>query len=544
MAPLPRLFLFVAAALPSGLVAAPPPAARPASPPNVVVILADDMGFSDISSYGGEIPTPNIDSIGQNGVRFRNFYNTARCCPTRASLLTGVSPHQAGVGYMIKDFGPEHPGYRGELADRVVTIPEVLEAAGYYTAMTGKWHLGQPKGCVPWEHGFQHVLNAPAGGFYYGDDPKAALYLDGRQLKPGSPELPDHWYTSDLYVDYSLRFIDEATAAHQPFFLYLAFNAPHFPLQADPADIARWRGRYLAGWDELRAARFARQQAIGLLPASAELPPLAEDVAAWATLTPAQQDRFDHIMAIYAAVVERMDRAVGHFLEGLRARGVDENTLVVFLSDNGANAESGPEGRLNGSNLGGVGSSVFLGQSWATLGSTPFRRYKHFTHEGGIATPCLVSWPAVIPAGQRDRWVDAPGSIIDLMATAVAVSGATYPTRHHDQAILPAEGVSLVPAFRGEALTRVRPLAWEHEGNRALRDGDWKIVSKHLSPWELYNLATDRTEEHDLAAAEPARLARLVAAYEEWAQHSMVEPWPGGPRDNAGHPLDKSEVLD
>jgi arylsulfatase len=498
-------------------------AAAAAPRPNIVVILVDDMGFSDISCYGSEIPTPNLDKLAAGGLRFTQFYNTGRCCPTRASVLTGLYAHQTGVGHMIEDGGA--PGYRGRLNDRCVTLGEVLGGAGYFTAMSGKWHVGQEHGVVPWERGFQRCLNSPKGGFYYPEGKRDRLYLNGKALADDAPELPKNWYTTDLYTDFGIRFIDEALAAKQPFLLYLAYNAPHFPLQAPAEEIARFRGKYKIGWDKLREQRHARQKELGVVDKAWALSPRPPEVPAWDTLSDEDKDRFDHIMAIYAACVAHMDTAVGRLVAALKERGVLDNTLILFLSDNGGNAESGPRGRLEGDSPGAAHSTVFCGQSWATLENTPFRRYKHYNHEGGIATPLIAHWPAGIAA--RGELRGQPGHLVDVMPTCVELAGAKYPTESHGQPILPMEGRSLVPAFANQAIQR-DALYWEHEGNAAVRVGDWKLVRLgRRGPWELYNLKTDRTELHDLAAAEPARAADLAAKWDAWASRTNVKPYPG-----------------
>jgi arylsulfatase len=343
------------------------------SRPNIVVILVDDMGFSDIGCYGGEIPTPAIDRLAAGGLRFTQFYDTARCCPTRAALLTGLYSHQAGVGHMTEDRGA--PGYRGRLNDHCVTIAEVLHDAGYFTAVTGKWHVGQNFGVVPWQRGFQRVLNSPAGGFYYqGRGRESEMFLDGRLPAEDDPALPPGWYSTDLWTEYGVKFVDEAIAAKKPFFLYLAHNAPHFPLRAPQQDIAKFRGRYAAGWDKLRAERYARQISLGIVDKAWALSPLLPEVSAWDRLTAAEQDRFDHVMAIYAAVVAHMDASVGRLVDALRDRGVLDNTLLLFLPDNGANAESGPKGLLEGKMPGSSSSEVFQGQSAVSVGRTWFCR--------------------------------------------------------------------------------------------------------------------------------------------------------------------------
>ena len=508
----------------AGTCAAEPPRAPTGAPrPNILVILVDDMGFSDIGCYGSEIPTPNLDRLAAGGLRFTQFYNTGRCCPTRASLLTGLYSHQTGVGAMVNDAGPAYPGYRGRLNDTCVTLAEALQPAGYFTAMSGKWHVGQAAGVAPWTRGFDRSLNAAAGGFYQPGHERAKLFLNGEALAEDDPRLGKNWYTTDLWTTYGLKFIDEARAAQKPFFLYLAHNAPHFPLQAPAEDIAKFRGRYKAGWDKLRAERYARQQALGLIDARFALSPRTDAIRAWDALTPAEQDRFDHLMAVYAACVYHMDLAVGRLVDGLRERGVLDNTLILFMSDNGGNAESGPDGRDNGDPTAAT-SAWYCGESWANLQNTPFRRYKHYNHEGGISSPLIAHWPAGIAA--RGEFRTQPGHVIDLMPTVVELGRATYPATFHGHPILPPEGRSLVPAFTNQPLAR-EALFWEHEGNAAVRVGDWKLVRQgRTSPWELYDLTADRTELHNLAGTQPARASELAARWETWAQRAHVKPAP------------------
>lgn len=492
------------------------------SKPNIIVILVDDMGFSDLGCYGSEIPTPNLDKLAAGGLRFTQFYNTARCCPTRASLLTGLYPHQAGVGHMTGDAGL--PGYRGRLNDRCVTIAEVLRGAGYFTAMSGKWHVGQNHGVVPWERGFDRSLNAAAGGFYFPDSPRTELFLNGENVGRGGGKVPDRWYSTDLWTDFGIQFIDEARAAKKPFFLYLAHNAPHFPLQAPAEDIARFRGKYMVGWDKLRDRRRAKQIALGIIDRAWPLAPRPDGVKPWDRLGADERDRFDHIMAIYAAVVHHMDASIGRLAAALRDRGVLDNTLILFMSDNGGNAESGPQGRLNGNPPGSAQSDVFCGQSWATLENTPFRRYKHFNHEGGIATPLIVHWPAQIDGKGELR--HQPGHLVDIMATCVDAAGAKYPADLGGKPVQSMEGKSLVPAFKNQPIPR-DAIYWEHEGNAAIRVGDLKLVRLGRGgPWELYNLKADRTELHDLAAEKPDQAQQLAAKWEAWAERASVRPYP------------------
>ncbi|MCX6894953.1 MAG: sulfatase-like hydrolase/transferase [Verrucomicrobia bacterium] len=365
----------------------------------------------------------------------------------------------------------------------------------------------------------------PGIGFYHLDGPLKRLALDGRLLANDGPELPKDWYTTDVFTDYALKYIDEAQMAKKPFFLYLAYNAPHFPLQAPAADIAKYRGKYKIGWDKLREQRRAKQISLGLVDQAWPLSPRLETVKAWDGLTPAEQDRFDHIMAIYAACVDHMDQAVGRVIADLRQRGALDNTLILFLSDNGGNAETGPNGRLDGPGKpGAMNSAVYCGESWATLENTPFRRYKHYIHEGGISTPLIAHWPAGFAATNELR--PQVGHIVDLMTTCVDVSGAKYPTEFNGKPILPMEGKSLLPAFANQTIQR-DAIFWEHEGNAAVRKGDWKLVRLGRGgAWELYDMKADRTELNNLAAKNPAVVKELAAKWEAWAVRAKVKPYP------------------
>ena len=499
------------------------------------------MGWSDIGPYGSEIPTPNLDALAAHGVRFTQFYSTPRCSPTRASLLTGLYPHQAGMGHLDNVIRPGSLGTTGRLNDRSVTIAEVLHEAGYFTAMSGKWHLGQDHGSPPWQRGFDRVLSLRAGGMYFpnqnfqgGDDVLTSrahepLYLDGRPTPRDAPIFGKNWYATYLWTDFGLKFIDEARKTNKPFFLYLPYNAPHFPLMA-PADlIARHRGKYKTGWDRLREARYRRQIKMGLIDAKWPLSPREAQSPAWESLSDEQKDRFDHLIAVYAAMVEAIDASVGKLVKELEARGVLDNTVILFLSDNGANAESGPDGRFNGDPPGGPNSNLYLGMNWAGLSSTPFRRFKHFTQEGGIAAPFIVHWPRGIPAGRRNSLEQQPAHVIDVMPTVLDLAGASYPREYKGHAIQPMEGVSLRPSFTGRALARTQPLFWEHEGNRAVRSGDWKLESTFPDQWELYDMAADRVESTNIAASHPDVVNKLAAEWEAWAKRANVDPW-NGPR--------------
>ena len=444
--------------------------------------------------------------------------------------MTGLYSHQAGIGAMtVERRGPqgELPGYIGHLNDDCVTLAEVLHSAGYGTSMTGKWHMGVTSNSAPWVRGFDRSLcGGVGGGFYFEGDARAVLILDGKEIgRGGTNGIPAHWYSTDLWADQGIRFTDETRAQKKPFFLYLAFNAPHFPLQAPDADIAQFRGKYKAGWDKLRVERYQRQVAMGLIDSSWPLSPRPAEVPAWDNLTAAEQDRYDYMMAIYAAAVSHLDQAVGRVVAHLRETGELENTLILFHSDNGGNAESGVPGRFAGEHPGGVGSGVWVGECWAQLQHTPFRRFKHFDHEGGISTPLIVHWPAGIPAARAGTWERQPAHLLDLMATFVDITGATYPARVNGHDIHPAEGISLRPAFAGQPLGRTAPIFWEHEGNAAVRRGPWKLVRMDaVGAWELYNMDTDRTEQQDVARERPELVRELAGLWDAWATRANVNP--------------------
>jgi arylsulfatase len=506
--------------------------------PNIIIVLVDDMGWSDIGPYGGEIPTPNLDALARGGLRFTQFYATPRCSPSRASLLTGLYPHQAGMGHLDNIIRPGSAGTTGRLNDQSLTIAELLRDAGYFTAMAGKWHLGQQNGSPPWDRGFNRVLNLRAGGMFFpnqnfkgggeltqrGQEP---LYLDGKPIPRDSALLGENWYATFLWTEFGLKFVDEARKAGKPFFLYLPHNAPHFPLMAPQALIDKHRGKYKAGWDRLREARHRRQMEIGLVDDRWPLSPREAGSPAWESLSPEARDRFDHLMAVYAAMIEGIDTSIGMLVRGLQARGALDNTLILFMSDNGGNAESGPDGQFNGDPPGGPNSNLYLGMNWAALANTPFRRFKHFTHEGGIATPLIAYWPQGIPTNRRNVLAHQPAQLIDIMPTVVDITGTPYPREFKGHAIQPMEGVSLRPAFGGRPLARTRPLFWEHEGSRAVRAGNWKLVSTYPGDWELYDMSTDRVERNNLAALHPDFVQKLAAEWDAWAARTNVDPWTG-----------------
>ena len=532
-------------------------AATAATKPNIVVFLVDDVGFSDIGCYGSEIPTPNLDKLASEGVRFTQFYNTARCSTTRASLITGLYPHQAGMGWLDGKVEPNSKGFHGKLLPRCVTIAEVLRDAGYFTAMTGKWHLGQQNGTPPWERGFMRSLNSKFGEIYFPhEDDKPGtkmLYLNGRELPKDSPEIAiggkAEWYSSDLFTDWGLKFIDEARAEKKPFFLYLAQGTAHFPLRAPAEVIAKYRGKYMAGWDKLREQRYAKQKQLGIIDPKWPLAPRPPESPAWDTREPDKKDRFDQMMAVYAAMIDRIDDSMGKLVAGLRERGELDNTLILFLSDNGGNAEGGPVGKTDGTGpIGSPQSYVLLGMNWATLCNTPFSRYKHFTHEGGVSTPLIAHWPAGMKTGregegEKGRLFREPGHLIDIMATCVDVAGAKYPREFKGNVIEPMEGVSLRPAFASPSLPLTpspRLLFWEHEGNKAVRDGKWKLVMRHKTAWQLFDMEADRTEQHDLSKQHPEIASRLESAWTGWALRTYVDDWNGPDHTDWGQDIKRA----
>jgi arylsulfatase len=539
------------------------PSPARAAPPNVVVILTDDMGFSDLGCYGGEIATPNLDSLAAHGVRFTQFYNTARCCPTRASLLTGLYPHQAGVGHMMTDSGK--PGYTGNLNTSCRTIPEVLKPAGYRNYAVGKWHVTRhaaadgPKHNWPLGRGFDRFYGTihGAGSFY---DP-SSLVRDNTMISPfADPEYkPATYYYTDALADHAVRFVGDHAKdqAGKPFFLYVAFTAAHWPMHALPEDIAKYKGKYDAGYEPIRKARFAKAAQLGLIDPKQPMSPGAGD---WGKVADKKWEAAG--MEVYAAMVDRMDQGVGKLVAELKRTGQFDNTLILYMQDNGGCAEvQGRTGNKNHPNIprpdkptfpvmkptdfaaagsvpaqtrdgfpvrmgpnvmpGPADTYIAYGRGWANVSNTPLREYKHWVHEGGISTPLIAHWPDGIVS--RGELRSHPGHLIDVMATCIDLSGAKYP-----DGATPPEGKSLKPAFAGKPIER-DALFWEHEGNRAVRSGDWKLVAKHGGAWELYDIAKDRVESTDHAAKLPDRVKELTAKYDAYAKRALVEPWPVNP---------------
>jgi arylsulfatase A-like enzyme len=507
--------------------------------PNILLIVADDLGYSDLGCYGGEIHTPSLNALAGNGVRFSQFYSTARCCPSRASILTGQYPHKVGVGHMVTDMG--HPGYRGRLSDNAVTLAEVLKAADYRTFLSGKWHVGTPD---PTRHGFEQYFGTLISAQTFWDP---AQYLRLPQGGKTRHYDADAFYATDATTDYASDFLEEArTTPDQPWFLYLAYHAPHFPLHARPEDIAKYRGRYTGGWDVLRQERLARMKKLRLVAPGTRLSPrskytnhgetVSADNPAWDSLPEDRRADLATRMAIYAAMVDRMDQNIGRVTADLRARGELDNTLIMFLSDNGACAEwdpfgfdvsSSPNNVLHRGDdlarMGSRGTYHSVGSAWANASNTPWRMYKHYSHEGGISTPCIVHWPAGFQ--RRNAIERAPAHLIDLMPTIVAASGAQYPERISTRQIPPMAGVSLMPALNGKGLPE-RTLYFEHEGTRAVREGRYKLTALRGGPWKLYDMERDRTEMDDLAGKQPQRVESLARKWDAWAAENQVTPLP------------------
>lgn len=503
--------------------------------PNILLIMVDDMGYSDIGCYGGEIDTPNIDRLAANGIRFTQFYNTARCCPTRAALLTGLYSHQAGVGHMNEQCG-DLPGYQGELNNNSVTIAEVLHEAGYGTYQAGKWHIARnygPDGDKhnwPCQRGFDHSFGNING--YENYFKPTTLQRDNEHVTP-----PDNFYYTDAIADNAVNFIDEheTSSKDKPFFMYVAFTAPHWPLHAPEEEIAAYKGRFSEGWDALREKRLQRQLKMGIIDKKWALSPRDSRANPWedAKNKEWQQRR----MEVYAAQITRMDKGVGRIVDQLKKSGQLDNTLIFFLSDNGGCAEN----LTNNPAVmpGPANTHQSYGPPWANLSNTPFRLFKHWEHEGGISTPLIVHWPARVKA--RGELRKQPGHLIDIMATCVDVSGAKYPEEYNGNKITPMEGKSLTPAFANKRIDR-EALYWEHEGNRAIRAGKWKLVAQAGKPWELYDLEADRTELLDLSAQNPDKTRELSEMWDKWAQRCNVlpmQPWVKKPK--TGNPSGKTE---
>jgi arylsulfatase len=547
------MLLLLGALLPSV-----PVMAADAPRPNIIVILSDDMGFSDLGCYGGEIATPNLDALAEKGLRFTQFYNTARCCPTRASLLTGLYPHQAGIGHMMDD--RKKPGYTGNLNTSCRVMGEVLKPVGYRSYAVGKWHVTRhagaegPKHNWPLQRGFDHYYGTIHGAGSYFDP--SSLVRDNTMISAyADPEYqPKKYYYTDAISDHAVRFLQGHHKDHseKPFFLYIAYTTAHWPMHALPEDIKKYQGKYQAGYQAIRKARYEKAVKLGLLDPRQALPDAA---ANWDEVPDKVWEAAG--MEVYAAMVDRMDQGIGKIVQTLKDQKTLDNTLIFYLQDNGGCAEmvgragnpekniarpekptlpvmkptdfaqagSQPKQTRDGFPIR-MGNKVLpgpedtylaYGLGWANVSNTPFREYKHWVHEGGIATPLIAHWPAGIP--QTGQLRSQPGHVIDLAATVYELAGAKYPAE-----ATPLEGKSLVPAFANKPIER-EALYWEHEGHRAVRQGPWKLVAKHNQPWELYNLDQDRIERKNLAQAEPEKVKELKALYARYAQRAQVLPW-------------------
>ena len=479
------------------------------------------MGYSDIGCYGGEIDTPNIDRLAAEGLRFTQFYNAGRCCPTRASLMTGLHPHQVGIGHMTeppgKPLGITGP-YQGYLNDRCVTIAQVLRGAGYHTLMTGKWHLGMNRETsYPMHRGFDRFYGGLSGAFNYfkpGGD---------RGITHGNApvETGDDFYSTDTFTDVACQFITEATEADdRPFFLYLAYNAPHWPLNSKWKEFTKYRGKYRDGWEALMKRRFARQQELGLIPPG--MTPAPHVGPKWDSLSAKKRDDLDAIMAAYAGCIDSIDQNIGKLTSHLDSIGQRENTIIFFLSDNGACQEGGVLGKGSEAMVKSppleTTNGPRLGLAWANACNTPFRLYKHFVHEGGACTPMIVNWPGGIPEGKGGTFVRQFAYLPDFMATCVDLCKATYP-----EDIPVCVGQSLSPLIAGSKQPiHTHPIYWEHEGNAAMRWGNWKLVREYHKPWELYDIDADRTEMHDLSEQAPSQRNRMIEKWNAWATATSV----------------------
>ncbi len=500
--------------------------------PNIVLIMADDMGYSDLGCYGSEINTPNLDRLAKNGLRYTQFYNTSRCCPTRASLLTGLYPHQTGLGWMTRlDLGK--PGYTGQLNDQCVTLGEVLKQAGYSTYISGKWHVNKDDECEqdspihnwPLHRGFDRFFGMLKGSTDYFKPEN--LYTDDTKIQPGKD-----FYFTDAINDHASQFIREHYSAGKknPFFLYVAQVAPHWPLHAKPEDIVKYQGKYMEGWAKTRQKRYEKMLKLGVIPSNTRLSEPEDRVLDWDSLSEEKKIDMDKRMAVFAAQVDAIDQGIGRIIKTLEDQGQLENTLIIFLSDNGSSSLSVSRKSKTLEDLGTQKSYESYGVSWTNVSNTPMRYYKLYEHEGGISTPLIVHWPKGIQAKGELR--HQMGHVIDFMPTFLEVAHAAYPKTFKDKSILPPEGESLVPTFKADQIND-RTLFFEHVANRGVREGNWKLVSlgkyefPYTSDWELYNLKEDRSETNNLASKYPEKVKDLEKKWNAWATRTRVFPLDG-----------------
>ncbi|MCC9066104.1 arylsulfatase [Flavobacterium piscisymbiosum] len=494
--------------------------------PNIIVILADDLGFSDIGAFGSEIKTPNLDKLAKNGLIIKQFYNAGRCCPSRASLLTGLYPHQAGVGDMVQDKG--FPTYQGYLNDHCITIGQALKQAGYNTIVSGKWHVGLVPSAWAVNRGFDDSFTLQNNGSsYFNSEP---LYNDGRKVtfRKGDKEIirkDTSTYLTQEITNFALSSLEKQRNQQKPFFLYVAYNAPHWPIQALPEDIAKYKGKYLEGWDKLRASRFKKLKEQGIIDKNWDLSNRFEKVPDWEKLSVEEKDKWDTRMAIYAAMIDRMDAGIGEILQKVKSLGEEDNTIVLFLSDNGGSADDVKNWNYvtqkNGT-PGSVASIDSYESPWGNVSNTPFQLFKKNTHEGGIASPFIAYYPKHIKAGTVSNRVS---HLIDIFPTFLEYAGFQYPDSFQGKKLTPLEGISLKKEFEGQQSDAHEALFWEHEGSKAVRKGQWKAVAENNQPWELYNLATDRTETKNVAKSEPKLLQNLIELHQQWSAKVGVQDW-------------------
>lgn len=497
------------------------------SRPNIVLILADDLGYSDVGCFGSEISTPNIDRLARSGVTLTQFYNQARCCPTRAALLTGKYPHQVGIGDMIDPYAAANrtaansPAYQDHLSTNSPTMAELLRAAGYHTMMCGKWHLGKRPEEWPVHRGFDRSFVQIDGAMnYFGGDskdgPRARMALDDKVFVPPH----DGFYSTDAFTDRAIEFLEESEKGTnaKPFFLYMPYNASHWPLQAPEADVEKYHGKYDAGWQPIREARLKKMIQLGIVPAGQTMSPMDRGNAKpWDELSDDKKKEWARRMEVYAAQTEHLDRDIGRLLDEIKKLGAEENTVVIFLSDNGGAAED-PNGGDKSVPIGDRDSWRGYARPWATVSNTPWRRHKVTAYEGGISTPLIVRWPAGSQAAKDGTLVRNPAHVIDLLPTFLELAGAK------NLAANKLEGESITAMLKGNAGNPNRTFSWEHEGFRAIRDGNWKLVEAAApdSEWELFDMGADRIESHDLAAAHPEIVRDLKAKYDRWAARCGV----------------------
>ena len=490
--------------------------------PNIIYIMADDLGYSDLGCYGGEVSTPNLDKLAANGIKLKKFYNNSRCCPTRASLLTGQYPHTVGMGGMVgSNQSPIVKGsYQGFLNDSFPTIAEELKKVGYNTYMSGKWHVGERPEHWPLKRGFDRYYGLISGASSFfeitpAERDKRRFVLDDKDY-----EIPkEGHYMTDAFTDHALGYLDQQKKDHngKPFFLYLAYTAPHFPLHALEQDIAKYEALYLQGWDVTREKRFQKMKQMGLVDDRYQLTERPDIIPAWENAT--EKKVWARKMAVYAAMIDRMDQNIGRLINKLKANGQYENTMIVFISDNGACAEtvntkllSDPEKKI-----GERGSYHIYGEGWANASNTPFKKYKHYMHEGGVVSPCIIQWPAKIKPAKG--YSDGTGHVIDLMPTALELAGAKSPGL---------AGTSFSYLWTKKKAPE-RTYCWEHEGNQAIRKGNWKLVKEFQETyWSLYNLAKDPTELNDLSGVEAARAKAMMEEYAVWFAKVGARPYKKG----------------